>query len=411
MHVHQRLGRLRLMAPSIGQCAVGAALAWLVAKEVLGHSRPFFAPVAVVVCIGVGLGQRLRRVVELVVGVSLGVGVGDLLVSWIGSGAWQIALVVALAMAVAVLLDSGSLIVLQAGSSAVLVATLLPPSGLGGLDRMIDALVGGLMGLAAVALLPASPSALATRHAMGMFGSLADALTEIAEAIEKSDSALAARALEAARGTQSNVEEFTQALRTSREIAMISPLHRHRRPRLEAYETAAIPLDHALRNARVLARRATVALDGSSALPPWLPQALRELAEATLLLRDELATGRPPEKAGRAILSVASRQGTERWGFSADVMIAQLRSIIVDLLQATGTEREEAIAALPPLDVPYDATALDEDVPYDATALDEEGPAPDAGRAERDQEGAASPKDVSTPDEKDLDGANVTLPS
>ncbi|MEU6710434.1 FUSC family protein [Nonomuraea sp. NPDC046802] len=339
------------MAPSIGQCAVAAALAWLIAKDVFGHSRPFFAPIAVVVCIGVGLGQRLRRVVELVVGVSVGVGVGDLLVSWIGSGAWQIALVVALAMAAAVLLDSGSLIVLQAGSSAVLVATLLPPSGTGGFDRMLDALLGGLMGLAAVALLPASPSALATRHASGMFDALADALRRTAEAIERCDSALATEALHAARGTQSNVEEFRQALETSREIATISPLHRHRRTRLEGYEKAAVPLDHALRNARVLARRAIVALDGSSPLPPWLPVALRELADATQVLRAELAAGETPEQAARAIMSVASRQGSERWGFSADVMIAQLRSIIVDLLQATGTEREEAVAALPPLDV------------------------------------------------------------
>ncbi len=342
------------MAPPIVQCAVAAALAWLVAKDVLGHSRPFFAPIAVVVCIGVGLGQRLRRVGELVVGVSLGVGVGDLLVSWIGSGPWQIALVVALAMAAAVLLDRGSLIVLQAGSSAVLVATLLPPSGTGGIDRMLDALVGGLMGLAAVALLPASPKALARRHATGIFEVLADALRGIAEALDKADSALASEALEAARGSQTNVEEFEQALATSREIANISPLHRRRGTALEGYETAAVPLDHALRNTRVLARRAIVALDGSSALPPWLPETLRELADATLLLRDDLAGGRSPERAASAIMAVASRPGAERWGFSADVMVAQVRSIIVDLLQATGADREEAVAALPPLDASGD---------------------------------------------------------
>ncbi|MEV4106126.1 FUSC family protein [Nonomuraea sp. NPDC049695] len=346
------------MAPSIGQCAVGAAIAWLVAKDLLGHSRPFFAPIAVVVCIGVGLGQRLRRVVELVAGVSVGIGVGDLLVSWIGSGAWQIALVVAIAMATAVLLDRGSVIVLQAGSSAVLVATLLPPSGAGGFARMVDALVGGLVGLAAVALLPASPSALAKRHARGMFSTLADSLRQIAEAIEQRDARLAGEALEEARSSQKKVEEFLQALETSKEIATISPLHRHRRPTLEGYEKAAVPLDHALRNTRVLARRAIVALDGGSPLPPWLPGALRDLADAALLLRDELAAERPPDKVTKAVLEVASRQRSERWGFSADVMIAQLRSIIVDLLQATGTEREEAMAALPPPDVPtHDADA------------------------------------------------------
>lgn len=390
MHVPQRLGRLRLMAPSIGQCAVGAAIAWLVAKDLLGHSRPFFAPIAVVICIGVGLGQRLRRVVELVVGVSLGVGVGDLLVSRIGSGAWQIALVVALAMAVAVLLDSGSLIVLQAGSSAVLVATLLPPSGSGGFDRMVDALVGGLMGLAAVALLPTSPSALARRHAKGMFGALADVLRQIAEAIETRDPRLATDALEEARGSHKTVEEFRQALETSMEIATISPLHRHRRPSLEGYEKASAPLDHALRNARVLARRAIVALDGPGPTPPWLPRELRELADATLILRDDLAHGRSPERASRAILAVASRQGAERWGFSADVMIAQLRSIVVDLLLATGMDRNEAAATLPMLDVHPEA-----DPPSDTGAQDSDGPR----------------KINTTPNENDLAGANVTSTS
>lgn len=45
--------------------------------------------------------------VELVVGVSLGVLVGDLLISRIGSGPWQVTVVVALAMAIAVFTDGG----------------------------------------------------------------------------------------------------------------------------------------------------------------------------------------------------------------------------------------------------------------------------------------------------------------
>ena len=61
------------------------------------------------------LGARLRRAAELVVGVSLGVLVGDLLISVIGSGYWQIALVVALAMAAAVFADGAALLVAQAG--------------------------------------------------------------------------------------------------------------------------------------------------------------------------------------------------------------------------------------------------------------------------------------------------------
>ncbi|TDB99836.1 aromatic acid exporter family protein [Nonomuraea longispora] len=351
-HVKERLSTFGLMAPSIAQCALGAALAWLVAIEVLGHPRPIFAPISVLICVGVGLGQRLRRLIEMVVGVSLGVGVGDLLVSWIGSGAWQLALVVALAMAVAALLNSGALFVAQAGSSAVLVATLVPGDGVGGLDRMADALTGGIIGIAAVALLPASPFMIAAKHLSGVLDALSTMLEEAAAAIEKRDVDLAAEALEEARHTQGAVEEFEAALKTSKEIAMISPVHWHRRARLARYETAAVPVDLALRNARVLIRRTLASLGEVSPPPAALAEAMREVSEAALLLQLELGAGREPTLARQALLAVAARERPPQLGFSAHVIIAQLRSVVVDLLQATGMDNEEATAALTPLDEP-----------------------------------------------------------
>jgi len=56
--VRRRGHALRLMGLPILQCSIAAALAWLVATQVFGHGRPFFAPIAVVICIGVGFGQR-----------------------------------------------------------------------------------------------------------------------------------------------------------------------------------------------------------------------------------------------------------------------------------------------------------------------------------------------------------------
>ncbi|MET7327728.1 FUSC family protein [Nonomuraea sp. NPDC005650] len=349
-HVKERLGTFGLMAPSIAQCAVGSALAWIIAMELLGHPHPFFAPISVLICVGVGLGQRLRRVAELVIGVSLGVGVGDLLVSWIGSGAWQLALVVALAMTVAVLLNSGALFVAQAGSSAVLVATLVPGDGAGGLDRMADALTGGIIGIAAVALLPASPFTIAAKHLSGVLDALSTVLERAAEAIEKRDVELAAEALEEARDTQEAVAEFEHALETAKEITMISPLHWHRKARLARYETAAVPVDLAMRNARVLSRRTLASLGEASPPPTALAEALREVSEAALLLQLELGAGREPTLARQALLAVAARERPEGLGFSAHVIIAQLRSVVVDLLQATGMEHEAATGTLTPLD-------------------------------------------------------------
>jgi uncharacterized membrane protein YgaE (UPF0421/DUF939 family) len=59
---------------------VAAATAWWVASALLGHQRPFFAPVAAVVALGVSYAARLRRVGEVVAGVALGVAVGDVFV-------------------------------------------------------------------------------------------------------------------------------------------------------------------------------------------------------------------------------------------------------------------------------------------------------------------------------------------
>src|SRR5256884_6483669 len=114
------------------------------------------APVAAVVCIGIPLGRRLRRVIELIVGVGLGVGVGDLLLSAIGTGPWQIALVVTLAMSVAVLLDGGAVITVQSAVSAILMVTLYLPGDTSGLNRLVDGLIGGVTGFVVIGVFPRS---------------------------------------------------------------------------------------------------------------------------------------------------------------------------------------------------------------------------------------------------------------
>ena len=128
-------------------------------STVVDHRAPFFAPVAAVVCLGTTLGQRLRRTIELIVGVGLGVGVSDLLISAIGTGPWLVAVVVALAMSVAVLADGGAVITGRAAVSAILVATLCLPGATSGVNRLVDGLIAGATGLLVVGLFRRSVSA------------------------------------------------------------------------------------------------------------------------------------------------------------------------------------------------------------------------------------------------------------
>src|SRR5688572_14438564 len=151
-----RLARLRSKGWQIAQCALAAGAAWLIAADVFGHQTPFFAPIAAVVSLGTSYGQRLRRVVEVAFGVAIGVFVGDLIVVLLGSGWWQLTLIVALAMSTAFLLDGGPLFVTQAAVQSIVISTLMPTQG-AAFTRWSDALVGGAVALVAATAVPSAP--------------------------------------------------------------------------------------------------------------------------------------------------------------------------------------------------------------------------------------------------------------
>lgn len=345
-----RVRRVGLSALPIVQCALAAGVAWFVAVDVVGHAGPFFAPIAAVISLGVSLSSRLRRVVELVVGVSVGILVGDLIIARIGSGPWQIALVVASAMALAVFADGAALLVAQAGSSAVLVATLLPPGAAGGFDRWIDALIGGAVGVLIAAALPADPVGPVRRGARSLLDELAAVLARTADALRERDLDGAREALEQARASQPLIDDLRAALRGGREVVTIAPLHRRRRRALGRYAELAERADYAMRNARVLARRTYQALSDGEPAAPELADAIGGLAVAVGTLTAQLSREGDRERAREPVLDVVRHAValSDGWtpGPSEVVMVAQLRSIALDLLQATGMPRDKALAAM-----------------------------------------------------------------
>ena len=310
--------RLRITALPIVQCSVAAGIAWWVALDLLDHPRPFFAPIAAVVSLGVSMGARLRRSVELVAGVTVGIGVGDLLINFIGTGPWQIALVVALAMAAAVTLDGGAIITMQAASSACLVATLLPPGGGAGIDRMVDALIGGLVGVAVLAIAPTHPVRRARREAAEILGVLAEALRLTADGLTEQRAAPIRSALARVRGTQGQIDSLRANLEGGREISRISPLYWGARERLEKLAATADPLDNAVRNARVLIRRALTVVNDDEILDPRLVDEVEKLASRSRrAARDDAhrprqETRRRRGRAGAAVGGDRGPPGTRR---------------------------------------------------------------------------------------------------
>ncbi|MGW5312159.1 FUSC family protein [Nocardia thailandica] len=348
------LVRLRLSLLPIVQCALGAGLAWFIAHDVIGHHEPFFAPTAAVVSIGVSFGARIRRSAELVVGVAVGIGVGDLFIAQVGTGVWQVALVVAGAMATAVFLDGGTIITMQAAGSAVLVSTLNQPPGAGP-DRMIDALVGGLVGVVVVAAIPLHPVRRAREHAAEVLAVMHKSLVECADGLLEQDSDKVKDSLDRVRATQPQIEALRSALAGGREISRISPLYWNSRRRLQRLHNAADPLDNAVRNTRVLLRRSLTLVRDDEVLDPRLIELVDELGKATEVVRRMMLAdpGEQPDQAEatRALRGVARGARPELVagaGLSAHVVFAQVRSIVVDLMVVCGMQRISAIALLPP---------------------------------------------------------------
>ncbi|WP_245673667.1 FUSC family protein [Nocardia lijiangensis] len=347
--------RLRMSALPIVQCALGAALAWFIAHQIIGHPVPFFAPTAAVVSIGISFGARLKRAIELVVGVAVGIGIGDLFISGAGTGVWQIALVVGVAMALAVFLDGGSIITMQAAGSAVLVATLMPPGVGGSFSRMIDALVGGLVGVVIVAAIPLHPVRRAREHAAEILAVMGKSLTQCADGLLEQDQEKIRAALAAARATQSQIDSLRSTLEGGREISRISPLYWNSRARLERIRATADPLDNAVRNTRVLLRRSLTLVRDDEILDPRLVDEVERLAQSVDVIRRMMLAdpGEQPDQAeaARVLRTVAKGARPELVagsGLSAHVVFAQVRSIVVDLMQVCGMKRISAIALLPP---------------------------------------------------------------
>ncbi|GGI07988.1 FUSC family protein [Egicoccus halophilus] len=382
--------RLRAAGRTILQTASAVGLAWLVATEVFGYELPFFAPVAAVITLGAASGAPARRAVDLAGGVALGILVGDLLVLAIGTGVVQIVTVVVLAMLAATLVGGTVLVVNQAAISAILVATLLPPTASLVPHRVFHAVIGGAIGvLVGQVLLRGAPVPQVARAAQPVFDGLAATLGETADALRAGDVEVARRALLHARDLDPQLQGLHRALADAQDLAQLTYGRRAILEQLRAHAGALWQLDLAVRNTRVLAR-ASIALLSSSP-PPDAPagaraavaEAVEDLAVGVRSLGDQLTADGPPAAVRRVALHAATHAGAlfpDRWSLSLARVVGQVRATSVDLLRGSGLDLWEAQQLLEQQDAAERAAEEppDGDAPVPGHGADG---VPEAGRA------------------------------
>lgn len=344
-----RVRRLRSKSFAIAQCSIAAGVAWFFTREVFDHPTPFFAPIAAVVCLGTSYGQRLRRVVEVCIGVAVGVLIADLLVYAVGTGWWQLTFIVALAMSSAFLLDGGPLLVTQSGVQAIVVATLVPSSGQA-LVRWTDALIGGAVALVAATVVPAAPLRRPREQAAIVVRKIGDLLRAAGDVMVSGEMEPALDLLADARSTDYLIRELQAAADEGLSVVASSPFRVRHKGSVRLMAELVEPLDRALRSTRVLVRRTAVAAHHRRAVPTSYPVLCRDLADAADAVAAELRANKMAVDARAELLTVARATGAvERTDdLSIEVVLAQIRSVIADLLVLTGLDPLESTDALPP---------------------------------------------------------------
>lgn len=344
-----------LPALQITICAVGA---YAFAEYVLGHEGPLFAATAALISLGFSREPRTRRVLEVGIGCTLGITIGEILLHVLGNGLWQAAVVLFVSVMLARFLDRGVIFTTQLGLQSLLVVLLPAPDG-GVFTRSLDAIVGGLFALVVTMLAPRDPRREPQSNVRDLLHELSAVLRQSAEAVAKSDSTIAWHALVRARNTQPQLDALARSVRDAREVARISPAYRRHLAELGDLRGSIGFLDLAVRNSRVFARRTTsvinhAALDDEAI--ERVSDVINDTADAVDILARALAGGesagareRHLRHARSQLASVGARMNPEALGVTeiqGDALVMLFRPLVVDLLESTGLSHEEAVSCL-----------------------------------------------------------------
>lgn len=349
----------RSIVPALQMTLAGVG-AYAFAERVLGHEGPIFAAVAALIAMGFSKEPQLRRTVEVALGCTLGILIGDTLLYFFGTGLVTALVVVFFSIMLARILDPGATFTMQMGLQALLVVMLPAPDG-GPLVRSMDAVIGGSVAILITVITPKDPRREPVRELKSVAEELIKALRETGAAVRTTDSRQAWHALIRCRGLQDQIDGVATSMRSARELTSYSIVSRHHRHDVRSMDQVASRLDLAVRSMRVVSRRTVSMLDHAGLTEEGaekLSSAFEELAEGTLLLSrtvSETSSGDSPRMsvARDAYATVARQLHPARLSvdtLEGDTVVLLLRTMVVDLLEATGLDHDDAVAHLPTLE-------------------------------------------------------------
>lgn len=341
------LRRAKEDAGPIAWVSLAAGVAYFLAQQLLGHPYPFFAAVAAFSALGFSHNVQPRRVGEVALGITVGVGIGELIQAAFGSGPLQTMVVVFVAAMVGRVVDPSVLLTTQSAVQATVVLGLPALASTGGpVGRWTEALLGGVVALVFSLFIPKDPRRRPRRLAQGSLAQLADVLDLLGRGVAVGDEDLAQESLARARRTQGGIAAWEESVAATQSTARVAPAWRRHREELEALADSCEFADRAIRGSRVLARRAAVAIS-EGYRDEELGGYITEAGALSDRLAQTFAAGTDPRGVLPGLVELAGSLGLR--GQTDPVrhtLLSLLRSVTLDLMRTAGASQSEAVSAL-----------------------------------------------------------------
>lgn len=339
------LKRVRAVWFTLVQTSVAAGLAWYIAHDLLAHPQPFFAPIAAAVSLSISNVLRAQRAIQMMIGVTLGIGVGTMVQGLLGPGAMPIAVAALIALLVAVFIGQGyigqgMMFANQTVVSSILVLALYR-SGVG-FERIYDALIGGCLAIVfAIVLFPADPLIVLRSARVGVLGTLCAVLSRTADIASGRIAPAPDWPLSAVDRVHEQLGGLIHARTTARHVVRIAPRRWGLRDAVQAADHQAVHV--ALLAGTVLQLARAVVPGGPSAgdgcrdrLPEPVPDVLVDLAAATALA--------DPDPAGACAYAAAARRHAS--ALHADAR-ERTEMVLADVVQACVDDLQRVIDLRP----------------------------------------------------------------
>lgn len=333
----RRLQPVAAAAWPLIQQAAAATVAWVIARNLVDHHDPFFAPIAAVVALNASFGERGLNALRLLGGVMVGILAGEGAVRVVGNGYPALGLATLVALFVARAFTKAPIVVAQAAAAAIL--TVATTTGSGGVQRLGDALIGAGVALVfSQVIFTPEPIRLLRRAETSVLQQLAAGLLLTADSLEHHDATRAEQGLTVLRNARNRVGEVARTRLASTRMVRHSVLWRSQRAPVVRETENADYLD-LLAGSCVLLARTAAAADGQEQTS--LSGNVRRLETAVAEMAADVGSRSARQHAADQARMVAMAPDHARSNSAVSARVA-LALVASDVMAFAGVELEDA---------------------------------------------------------------------